>query len=272
MMSYTSVHPPLIPTLDWVREYEDLLFQDAKSDNPVFNHEQLGCVAPEEGGDFTCPPEPESPKVTFLVGCSSSPQPDTIVEINKETAPQPVTKKRKKWGQELPTPTTNLPPRKRAKTAEEKEQRRIERILRNRAAAQSSRERKQKEAQALEEEVANMVQSNADLRARLAAREKANNALSAEVEAMQQTLLIYEEYMAVAAGGICTNTAAIAVDRISHPPDFEALQQPSWEDENSFLFYGNPELAAINILDPPVLTLPYAPHPLYAVVSPDYLL
>ncbi|SGZ56279.1 CIC11C00000000665 [Sungouiella intermedia] len=37
---------------------------------------------------------------------------------------------------------SSLPPRKRAKTEEEKEQRRVERILRNRRAAHASRERR----------------------------------------------------------------------------------------------------------------------------------
>jgi transcriptional activator HAC1 len=41
-------------------------------------------------------------------------------------------------------------PRKRAKTEDEKEQRRVERVLRNRRAAQSSRERKRQEVEALE--------------------------------------------------------------------------------------------------------------------------
>src|ERR1700761_4256066 len=59
------------------------------------------------------------------------------------------TKKRKSWGQVLPEPKTNLPPRKRAKTADEKEQRRIERVKRNRLAAHNSRERKRQEVEAL---------------------------------------------------------------------------------------------------------------------------
>lgn len=45
---------------------------------------------------------------------------------------------------------TVLPPRKRAKTSEEKEQRRIERILRNRRAAHQSREKKRKYVEYLE--------------------------------------------------------------------------------------------------------------------------
>ncbi|CAK7567632.1 MAG: transcription factor that binds to CRE motif [Sporothrix epigloea] len=66
------------------------------------------------------------------------------------TTDKKATKKRKSWGQVLPEPKTNLPPRKRAKTEDEKEQRRVERVLRNRRAAQSSRERKRQEVEALE--------------------------------------------------------------------------------------------------------------------------
>ncbi|KAF2865904.1 hypothetical protein BDV95DRAFT_585345 [Massariosphaeria phaeospora] len=61
-------------------------------------------------------------------------------------------KKRKSWGQVLPEPKTNLPPRKRAKTDDEKEQRRIERVKRNRLAAHNSRERKRQEVEALQGE------------------------------------------------------------------------------------------------------------------------
>ncbi|GME96640.1 unnamed protein product [[Candida] boidinii] len=49
-----------------------------------------------------------------------------------------------------------LPPRKRAKTAEEKEQRRVERILRNRRAAHASREKKRKHVEYLELYVNNL--------------------------------------------------------------------------------------------------------------------
>ncbi|KAL8383594.1 hypothetical protein RB595_010676 [Gaeumannomyces hyphopodioides] len=76
----------------------------------------------------------------------------TSAETPAETSSEKKqTKKRKSWGQVLPEPKTNLPPRKRAKTEDEKEQRRVERVLRNRRAAQSSRERKRLEVEALEE-------------------------------------------------------------------------------------------------------------------------
>ncbi|KAF2145070.1 uncharacterized protein K452DRAFT_284457 [Aplosporella prunicola CBS 121167] len=71
---------------------------------------------------------------------SSSPAPAASHSNNKKEP-----KKRKSWGQVLPEPKTNLPPRKRAKTADEKEQRRIERVKRNRLAAHNSRERKREE-------------------------------------------------------------------------------------------------------------------------------
>jgi len=61
-------------------------------------------------------------------------------------------KKRKSWGQVLPEPKTSLPPRKRAKTEDEKEQRRIERVKRNRLAAHNSRERKRQEYEVLQAE------------------------------------------------------------------------------------------------------------------------
>ncbi|KAF2000057.1 hypothetical protein P154DRAFT_522846 [Amniculicola lignicola CBS 123094] len=67
-------------------------------------------------------------------------------------SPDGKTKKRKSWGQVLPEPKTNLPPRKRAKTEDEKEQRRIERVKRNRLAAHNSRERKRQEVEALQVE------------------------------------------------------------------------------------------------------------------------
>ncbi|KAJ3472861.1 hypothetical protein NLG97_g10671 [Lecanicillium saksenae] len=76
-----------------------------------------------------------------------SPVPEDEQETTGDKKPA---KKRKSWGQVLPEPKTNLPPRKRAKTEDEKEQRRVERVLRNRRAAQSSRERKRLEVEALE--------------------------------------------------------------------------------------------------------------------------
>jgi transcriptional activator HAC1 len=76
-------------------------------------------------------------------------------------------KKRKSWGQVLPEPKTNLPPRKRAKTEDEKEQRRIERVKRNRLAAHNSRERKRQEVEALQEDKSKLEEKVKHLEAQL---------------------------------------------------------------------------------------------------------
>ncbi|EHL01185.1 putative transcriptional activator hac1 [Glarea lozoyensis 74030] len=92
---------------------------------------------------------------------------ESVLEDTPAPEKKPV-KKRKSWGQQLPEPKTNLPPRKRAKTEDEKEQRRVERVLRNRRAAQSSRERKRQEVEALEAEKRQIERRNQDLEMRLA--------------------------------------------------------------------------------------------------------
>ena len=84
-----------------------------------------------------------SPQTTFHTDAAQDSHPGTVFVHSKQA------KKRKSWGQELPQPKTTLPPRKRAKTEDEKEQRRIERIKRNRAAAHNSRERKRQETETL---------------------------------------------------------------------------------------------------------------------------
>ncbi|BCS25568.1 transcription factor HAC1 [Aspergillus puulaauensis] len=102
-------------------------------------------------------------------------------ELDNKSDEKKAAKKRKSWGQELPVPKTNLPPRKRAKTDDEKEQRRIERVLRNRAAAQTSRERKRLEMEKLENEKIDMEQQNQFLIQRLSQMEAENNRLSQQV-------------------------------------------------------------------------------------------
>ncbi|KAF8246250.1 hypothetical protein K440DRAFT_662193 [Wilcoxina mikolae CBS 423.85] len=112
----------------------------------------------------------------------STEEPKTKKEEEKKS---PV-KKRKSWGQQLPTPTTNLPPRKRAKTAEEKEQRRVERVLRNRAAAQKSREVKKQQLEKIEEERDALKTQNEILVAR-------NKQLEAIVERLRQHVPIEDQ-------------------------------------------------------------------------------
>ena len=130
-----------------------------------------------------------SPEATSL---NQSPAPSKP-EKNEEKQP----KKRRSWGQQLPTPTTNLPPRydslracskiltltihrKRAKTEAEKEQRRIERVIRNRLAAHSSRERKRKEVEYLEDEKSTIESENQRLKQQLAILASKNRELQEE--------------------------------------------------------------------------------------------
>ncbi|KAM0275023.1 hypothetical protein ACHAQH_007629 [Verticillium albo-atrum] len=102
---------------------------------------------PESASPNTLDPSdmmsPTSPEDLSIADTDMPPSEDS-------TGDKKGSKKRKSWGQVLPEPKTNLPPRKRAKTEDEKEQRRVERVLRNRRAAQSSRERKRLEVEALE--------------------------------------------------------------------------------------------------------------------------
>ena len=111
--------------------------------------------------DTTTPPPTLDPSATTIkmedLAVASylsemSPDRDSVSPEADPSCPnseQKGTKKRKSWGQVLPEPKTNLPPRKRAKTEDEKEQRRIERVKRNRLAAHNSRERKRQEVELL---------------------------------------------------------------------------------------------------------------------------
>jgi transcriptional activator HAC1 len=88
---------------------------------------------------------------------ASSPSPEASEQLQKK-------KKRKAWGQPVPEIKQILPPRKRAKTAEEKEQRKNERILRNRRAADKSRQRQKAAVADLEVRQIRIEQENASLR------------------------------------------------------------------------------------------------------------
>ncbi|KKK21009.1 hypothetical protein P175DRAFT_0498876 [Aspergillus ochraceoroseus IBT 24754] len=124
-------------------------------------------------------PAAEIPVLTVSPADTSLESKDGTAETKTEE--KKPAKKRKSWGQELPVPKTNLPPRKRAKTEDEKEQRRIERVLRNRAAAQTSRERKRLEMEKLENEKIKVEQQNQFLLQRLSQMEAENNRLNQQV-------------------------------------------------------------------------------------------
>ncbi|OCL03799.1 hypothetical protein AOQ84DRAFT_347098 [Glonium stellatum] len=111
---------------------------------------------------------------------SPSPSPETPTPTLNDSKPESKpAKKRKSWGQVLPEPKTNLPPRKRAKTEDEKEQRRIERVKRNRLAAHNSRERKRQEVEQLQSEKEALERSMKAMREQM-------NRMAAELKAFRE--------------------------------------------------------------------------------------
>ncbi|KAK4143571.1 uncharacterized protein C8A04DRAFT_37366 [Dichotomopilus funicola] len=153
--------------------------------------------------------------LTMLSGLSALSQ-STLAQTPapSEGTPEPEkkpVKKRKSWGQVLPEPKTNLPPRKRAKTEDEKEQRRVERVLRNRRAAQSSRERKRLEVEGLE---------------------KRNKELEmALVQAQQMNMTLLEEIQKIRGPGASRTTPSF--DALRQPPVTFSHQLFSSQDENA---------------------------------------
>jgi hypothetical protein len=116
-------------------------------------------LTPPEASTPSADANPTTIKMEDLQVPFSTPSPaPSSFSSNSASTPAPSTsdakpvKKRKSWGQVLPEPKTSLPPRKRAKTEDEKEQRRIERVKRNRLAAHNSRERKRQETEHLQTE------------------------------------------------------------------------------------------------------------------------
>lgn len=131
---------------------------DAQQSSYTFSNPAM-TATPLEFSMLT-PPASDIPTTIKMEDLHSAPSPAAVPEAaaatpapsstsTSSTTQKQAPKKRKSWGQVLPEPKTNLPPRKRAKTADEKEQRRIERVKRNRLAAHNSRERKREEMEKL---------------------------------------------------------------------------------------------------------------------------
>src|SRR6195952_1956061 len=157
---------------------------DSFSSTPGTTYTSLFSNSPMDDDIMTPVTTPQSYEGDSMFGDSI--RGESILEDAPASEKKPV-KKRKSWGQQLPEPKTNLPPRyildarltivdqsanpfsrKRAKTEDEKEQRRVERVLRNRRAAQSSRERKRQEVEALELEKSQIERRAHDLELQLA--------------------------------------------------------------------------------------------------------
>jgi transcriptional activator HAC1 len=149
-------------------------------DTTTFFSETMTTPAMMASGPLT-PPNTESVPTTIKMEdlqvpyTTPSPSPSSMYTSDTSAqTPAPSTseskpvKKRKSWGQVLPEPKTSLPPRKRAKTEDEKEQRRIERVKRNRLAAHNSRERKRQETENLQQQKDALEAEMAALRAKAA--------------------------------------------------------------------------------------------------------
>lgn len=202
--------------------------------SPLVKHESMPESYPSLFGEESTPatmdpsalfstPEPAD---CFSPRDLETPGPEDETADSSDKKP---TKKRKSWGQVLPEPKTNLPPRydppsgrpdlpnpvltacrKRAKTDDEKEQRRVERVLRNRRAAQSSRERKRQETEAL-------AQKNKDLEAAVLELQRANAMLQQELKKVRPDF-----------GGAATPSSSVTLSQqlfASH--ETNGLLQPS---------------------------------------------
>ncbi|KAK9374168.1 uncharacterized protein V1513DRAFT_446880 [Lipomyces chichibuensis] len=134
----------------------------------------------------------DSPEHTDSPESPDSRQPSLSIE----TSPLPAGSTRKRRESlSLPLPPGVLPPRKRAKTAIEKEQRRVERILRNRQAAQSSREKKRKQLEELEDINGQLLSENKLAQERIAHVENENKALKSKLDELGDQVQAMKSYM-----------------------------------------------------------------------------
>ena len=88
----------------------------------------------------------------------------------------------------LPLPPGALPPRKRAKTKDEKEQRRIERIMRNRQAAHASREKKRRHVEELEKKCVVLTEENENYSAKVKSLESSYKKADEESRALRSQI------------------------------------------------------------------------------------
>ena len=112
-MSDTTVDPFLLFTVDGLLDYEHFMFSIGEAGGPLSENELFSFPAPNVAGDCASLTDTNSAPEVFTPLCSSSLQQEKVKETGNITEPaaKPLNKKRKGWGQELPIPTTNLPPR-----------------------------------------------------------------------------------------------------------------------------------------------------------------
>ncbi|KAG0137783.1 hypothetical protein HOY82DRAFT_647208 [Tuber indicum] len=267
-----SFENSLLETFNNVLEHGDFGSPDNEFLAPIFDQEPGSPAECNVGINFTSPLGEHSRDGEAGPGCSGSREPSKIEPTEKNVVAKVEKKKRKSWGQELRIPTTNLPPHKRAKTDEEKEQRRIERILRNRAAARSSRERKEKQVEALEEERRGLAESNARMRARLTEMEESNMLLRQQLSAMEKVVKRYEEQV----GSMTCVVTKSSIVRPAHqhsPTSFWGAPEPSVSEAEPVLrFLDAIEEPIPTTVDPSVLGGPIGPPWGETVICSGYII
>ncbi|KAG5360295.1 Transcriptional activator HAC1 [Yarrowia sp. B02] len=127
----------------------------------------------------------------------------------------------------LPLPAGALPPRKRAKTENEKEQRRIERIMRNRQAAHASREKKRRHLEDLEKKCSELSTENNDLQLQVTESKKANMHLMEQHYSLVAKLQQLSSLVNMAkSSGALAGVDVPDVSDVAMPPKLEQIPQP----------------------------------------------
>lgn len=123
----------------------------------------------------------------------------------------------------LPLAPGTLPPRKRAKTKDEKEQRRIERIMRNRQAAHASREKKRKHVEELEKKCVSLTSENEKLQSQV------QEARESEARTLEQQYLLMGKLQqvqnALAVAKRTGDLSGLDIDQLTAPVPVVAIKE-----------------------------------------------
>jgi transcriptional activator HAC1 len=162
-------------------------------------------------------------------------------------------KKRKAWGQPIPEFKVVLPPRKRAKTVEEKEQRKNERVIRNRKAADKSRQRQKAAVAELENKTKGMEAELAQLRAKVAFFESKYGTIEGtDVPLLNANLSTFTQQTTAQHHSVASTNPRLSVSADDHvlqdtPPAspfaFNDMSQLSAGDTSSFTTTPGPALS-----------------------------
>ncbi|ORX68259.1 hypothetical protein DL89DRAFT_29091 [Linderina pennispora] len=131
---------------------------------------------------------------------------------------------------DLPPPRPGRPSGKTPQDPAMQEARKRARVLRNRAAAQLSREKKRQHVESLENENAELQAKNAELEQRLTKAETSNLELSSKLDSLAQQLQSLQSLIlggaAPVAAGASTPAAAAAISQAATPGMWSSLPTP----------------------------------------------